>query len=89
MHKNKLYCRTYLQHENYTNTILKSWGWGSGVMVVMSSTLGVGCAGGRHRQRWWGGGVVGWWGGWWVVDAGGDAVGGVVVVALSMQGVGW
>ena len=59
MHKNKLYCRTYLQHENYTNTILKSWGWGSGAMVVVSSMLGVGCAGGRHRQRWWGDGVGG------------------------------
>ena len=58
MHKNKLHCRTYLQHENYTNIILKSWGWGSGAMVVVSSTLGVGCAEGRCRRRWWGDGVV-------------------------------
>ena len=59
MHKNKLYCRTYLQHENYTNTILKSWGWGSGAMVVVLSMLGVGHAGGRCRRRWWGDGVGG------------------------------
>ena len=65
MHKNKLYCRTYLQHENYTNTMLKSWGWGSGAMVVVLSTPGVGCAGGCHQQRWWCG--------WQVVDTRGES----------------
>ena len=91
MHKNKIYCRTYLQHENYTNTILKSWGWGSGAMMVVSSTLGVGRAGGRRRQRWWGDGVgggcrcQGWVIQGVVVDGG---VGGGVGGRLSMPGVG-
>ena len=85
MHKNKIYYNSYLLHESlyyyYISVgavIRVGWGWGSGVVIALS-TLVVGRPGGHHHQGGRivnAGGVVGHHGHCHIVDTGD----GVVVV---------